>query len=85
MTCARCFSLRHYGVVKNEAAEILMPSFDFKRVIGDRLSRLGPNGAVVLLVIDVIDFDASFPADAVDVLIAPCGACAAQRTSASHF
>ena len=68
VTCARCFSLRHYGVVKNEAAEILMPSFDFKRVIGDRLSRLGPNGAVVLLVIDVIDFDASFPADAVDVL-----------------
>ena len=68
VTCARCFSLRHYGVVKNEAAEILMPSFDFKRVIGDRLSRLGPNGAVVLLVIDVMDFDASFPADAVDVL-----------------
>jgi hypothetical protein len=30
VTCARCFSLRHYGVVKNEAAEILMPSFDFK-------------------------------------------------------
>ena len=61
MTCARCYSLRHYGVVKNEAAEILMPSFDFKRVIGSRLDRLGPSGAVVLLVIDVMDFDASFP------------------------
>ena len=40
VTCARCYSLRHYGVVKNEA-EILMPSFDFKRVIGSRLDRLG--------------------------------------------
>ena len=68
VTCARCYSLRHYGVVKNEAAEILMPSFDFKRVIGSRLDRLGPSGAVVLLVIDVMDFDASFPADAVDAL-----------------
>jgi ribosome biogenesis GTPase A len=68
VTCARCYSLRHYGVVKNEAAEILMPSFDFKRVIGARLDRLGPSGAVVLLVIDVMDFDASFPADAVDAL-----------------
>ena len=68
VTCARCYSLRHYGVVKNEAAEILMPSFDFKRVIGGRLDRLGPSGAAVLLVIDVTDFDASFPADAVDAL-----------------
>lgn len=68
VTCARCFSLRNYGVVKNEAAEILMPSFDFKRVIGSRLDRLGPSGAVVLLVIDVVDFDASFPVDAVDAL-----------------
>ena len=68
VTCARCHSLRHHGVVKNEAAEILMPSFDFKRVIGGRLDRLGPSGAAVLLVIDVTDFDASFPADAVDAL-----------------
>ena len=45
-----------------------MPSFDFKRVIGSRLDRLGPSGAAVLLVIDVMDFDASFPADAVDAL-----------------
>ena len=93
VTCARCFSLRNYGVVKNQAAETLMPSFDFKRVIGGRLDRLGkyfpittlrrlnahtiltlsclslgPGGAVVLLVIDVVDFDASFPTDAVDAL-----------------
>ena len=68
VVCARCFSLRNYGKVKNEAAEILMPSFDFARVIGDRLDRVGPGGAVVLLVVDVVDFDGSFPADAVDVL-----------------
>jgi len=68
VTCARCFSLRTAGRVKNEAAEILMPSFDFARVVGDRLDRVGPNGAVVLLVVDVVDFDGSFPVDAVDVL-----------------
>ena len=68
VVCARCFSLRNYGKVKNEAAEILMPSFDFARVIGDRLDRVGPGGAVVLLVVDIVDFDGSFPVDAVDVL-----------------
>lgn len=68
VTCARCYSLRNYGRVKNEAAEILMPSFDFGRVVGDRLKRLGPGGAVVLLLVDVVDFDGSFPVDAVDIL-----------------
>ena len=68
VTCARCYSLRNYGKVKNQAAEILMPSFDFARVVGDRLSRLGPGSAVVLLLVDVVDFDASFPVDAVDFL-----------------
>ena len=80
VVCARCFSLRNYGKVKNEAAEILMPSFDFARVIGDRLDRVGPRtraagGAVVLLVVDavvdfarVIDGRSRSPADAVDVL-----------------
>ena len=42
VTCARCYSLRNYGRVKNEAAEILMPSFDFGRVVGDRLRTVGP-------------------------------------------
>jgi ribosome biogenesis GTPase A len=68
VVCARCYSLRNYGKVKNDAAEILMPSFDFARVIGDRLDRVGPGGAVVLLVVDIVDFDGSFPVDAVDVL-----------------
>ena len=68
VTCARCYSLRNYGRVKNEAAEILVPSFDFGRVVGDRLRRVGPGGAVVLLLVDVVDFDGSFPVDAVDIL-----------------
>ena len=38
-----------------------MPSFDFGRVVGDRLNRVGPGGAVVLLLVDVVDFDGSFP------------------------
>ena len=66
--CARCYSLRNYGKVKNEAAEILMPPLDFGRVVGDRLSRVGPGGAVVLCLVDLIDFDGSFPVDAVDIL-----------------
>ena len=68
VVCARCYSPRNYGKVKNEAAEILMPSFDFGRVVGDRLSKVGPGGAVVLLLVDLIDFDGSFPVDAVDVI-----------------
>ena len=68
VTCARCYSLRHHGVVKNQAAEILMPSFDFGRVVGNKLKRTGPGGAVILLLVDIVDFDASFPIDAVDFL-----------------
>jgi hypothetical protein len=47
VTCARCYSLRTSGKVKNAAAETLMPSFDFGRVVGTRLARLGRPGAAV--------------------------------------
>jgi len=69
VVCARCFALRTSGRVKNEAAEILLPSFDFSRVIGDRFERLTTKGsAVVLLMVDLLDFDGSFPVDAIDVI-----------------
>ena len=51
------------------AVEILLPSFDFSRVIGDRFERLTTKGsAVVLLMVDLLDFDGSFPVDAIDVI-----------------
>lgn len=69
MVCARCFALRTSGKVKNEAAEVLLPSFDFERVIGDSFERLKkPGSAVVLLMVDLLDFDGSFPVDAIDVI-----------------
>ncbi len=67
--CARCFALRTSGKVKNEAVEVLLPSFDFERVIGDSFAKLrAPGSAVVLLMADLLDFDGSFPVDALDVI-----------------
>ena len=69
VVCARCFALRTSGRVKNAAAEALLPSFDFARVVGDSFERLtGEGRAVVLLTVDLLDFDGSFPVDAIDVI-----------------
>jgi len=69
VVCARCFALRTSGRVKNAAAEVLLPSFDFARVVGDSFERLtGEGRAVVLLMVDLLDFDGSFPVDAIDVI-----------------
>lgn len=61
--CARCHSLRNYGQVKNQLAENLIPDFDFDRLITTRLMK--PTGAadstVVVIVVDCVDFDGSFP------------------------
>ncbi|GAA0153240.1 hypothetical protein LIER_11528 [Lithospermum erythrorhizon] len=61
--CARCHSLRNYGQVKNRAAENLIPDFDFDRLVATRL--LKPTGTadstVVVMVVDCVDFDGSFP------------------------
>uniref|UniRef100_A0A0V0IB87 Putative ovule protein n=1 Tax=Solanum chacoense TaxID=4108 RepID=A0A0V0IB87_SOLCH len=61
--CARCHSLRNYGQVKNELAENLIPDFDFDQLITSRLMR--PTGkadaTVVVMVVDCVDFDGSFP------------------------
>ncbi|KAL8143297.1 hypothetical protein V2J09_016329, partial [Rumex salicifolius] len=61
--CARCHSLRNYGQVKNQAAENLIPDFDFERLISIRLMRPTGNadGTVVVMVVDCVDFDGSFP------------------------
>lgn len=60
--CARCHSLRNYGQVKNQAAENLMPDFDFDRLIATRLIKPATNAnPVVVMVVDCVDFDGSFP------------------------
>ncbi|XP_010525502.1 PREDICTED: GTP-binding protein BRASSINAZOLE INSENSITIVE PALE GREEN 2, chloroplastic [Tarenaya hassleriana] len=61
--CARCHSLRNYGQVKNEKAENLIPDFDFERLISTRLIKPASNASatVIVMVIDCVDFDGSFP------------------------
>lgn len=61
--CARCHSLRNYGQVKNQAAENLIPDFDFDRLISTRLMKPTGNAdaTVVVMVVDCVDFDGSFP------------------------
>ncbi|KFK34954.1 hypothetical protein AALP_AA5G215600 [Arabis alpina] len=62
--CARCHSLRNYGQVKNQDAENLLPDFDFDRMISTRLIKpMSSNSSttVVVMVVDCVDFDGSFP------------------------
>ncbi|XP_077253726.1 GTP-binding protein BRASSINAZOLE INSENSITIVE PALE GREEN 2, chloroplastic-like [Tasmannia lanceolata] len=59
--CARCHSLRNYGQVKNQNVENLIPDFDFDRLIATRLMKLTGNSSVVVMVVDCVDFDGSFP------------------------
>ncbi|ERN03475.1 hypothetical protein AMTRI_Chr02g261370 [Amborella trichopoda] len=69
--CARCHSLRNYGQVKNQKLENLIPDFDFDRLISTRLMKTSNSGAntVVVLVVDCVDFDGSFPRKAAESLL----------------
>lgn len=59
--CARCHSLRNYGQVKNPNAENLIPDFDFDRLISSRLMKPATSAPLVVMVVDCVDFDGSFP------------------------
>ncbi|CAH9106665.1 unnamed protein product [Cuscuta epithymum] len=61
VVCARCHSLRHYGKVKDQSVENLLPDFDFDHTVGRRLMSATGTRAVVLMVVDGSDFDGSFP------------------------
>ncbi|KAE8037001.1 hypothetical protein FH972_009628 [Carpinus fangiana] len=61
VVCTRCHSLRHYGKVKDPTVENLLPDFDFDYTIGRRLASTGGTRSVVLMVVDSVDFDGSFP------------------------
>ncbi|XP_065861738.1 GTP-binding protein BRASSINAZOLE INSENSITIVE PALE GREEN 2, chloroplastic [Euphorbia lathyris] len=61
IVCARCHSLRHYGKVKDPTMENLLPEFDFDHTVGKRMVSATGARSVVLLVVDAVDFDGSFP------------------------
>lgn len=61
VVCARCHSLRHYGRVKDSSVENLLPDFDFDHTIGRKLVSASGSRSVVLMVVDAVDFDGSFP------------------------
>lgn len=61
VVCARCHSLRHYGKVKDPSVENLLPDFDFDHTVGRKLASTSGTRSVVLMVVDAVDFDGSFP------------------------
>ena len=67
--CARCFSLTHYGRVKSEEAEGALPGFDFGRAIGSRIALQKFRRSVVVMVVDLGDFDGSLPRSAIRSLL----------------
>ncbi len=69
--CARCYSLNHYGKVKSAEAEGALPGFDFGRVIGTRINMQKFRRSVVLMVVDLGDFDGSLPRAAIKSLLPP--------------
>ncbi|KAK9058556.1 hypothetical protein SSX86_023398 [Deinandra increscens subsp. villosa] len=61
VVCARCHSLRNYGKVKDQTVENLLPDFDFDHTVGRRLNSASGTRTVVVMVVDAVDFDGSFP------------------------
>ncbi|KAL7616765.1 hypothetical protein Lser_V15G02588 [Lactuca serriola] len=61
VVCARCHSLRNYGKVKDQTVENLLPDFDFDHTVGKRLNSVSGTRTVVVMVVDAVDFDGSFP------------------------
>ncbi|KAI3786860.1 hypothetical protein L1987_40892 [Smallanthus sonchifolius] len=61
VVCAMCHSLRNYGKVKDQTVENLLPGFDFDHTVGRRLNSVTGTHTVVVMVVDAVDFDGSFP------------------------
>lgn len=61
VVCVRCHSLRNYGRVKDQTVENLLPDFDFDYTVGKRLYSVSGTRTVVIMVVDAVDFDGSFP------------------------
>ena len=69
--CARCFSLVNYGKVKNAAAEAALPAFDLAAVVGRKLALAKFRRQIVLVVVDVADFDGSLPRAELQAMLPP--------------
>ncbi|KAI3857576.1 hypothetical protein MKW98_028840 [Papaver atlanticum] len=61
VVCARCHSLRYRRRVNDATVENLLPAFDFDHTIGRKLVSASGAQSIVLLVVDAVDFDGSFP------------------------
>ncbi|XP_026442126.1 GTP-binding protein BRASSINAZOLE INSENSITIVE PALE GREEN 2, chloroplastic-like [Papaver somniferum] len=59
--CARCHSLRYRRRLNDAAVEKLLPDFDFDHTIGRKLVSTSGAQSIVLMVVDAVDFDGSFP------------------------
>ncbi|KAM7260886.1 hypothetical protein ACFE04_026361 [Oxalis oulophora] len=68
VVCSRCHSLRNYGKVKDLKMENLMPDFDFEYTVGKKLASVSRTRSVVLMVVDAVDFDGSFPVKAAKII-----------------
>ncbi|KAM7272595.1 hypothetical protein ACFE04_027258 [Oxalis oulophora] len=68
VVCSRCHSLRNYGKVKDLNLENLMPDFDFEYTVGKKLASVSRTRSVVLMVVDAVDFDGSFPVKAAKII-----------------
>ncbi|KAK9814077.1 hypothetical protein WJX72_000361 [[Myrmecia] bisecta] len=67
--CARCYSLKHYGQIKSQKAETLLPEFDLGKRVGRKIQLQRSRRAVILCVIDIADFDGSLPRSALRSLL----------------
>ncbi|CAD7696687.1 unnamed protein product [Ostreobium quekettii] len=71
--CTRCYSLINYGKVKSEAGEAQLPEFDLGKRVGRKIQLQKGRRAIVLCVVDLVDFDGSLPREAIRSLL-PVGA-----------
>ncbi|KAI3666999.1 hypothetical protein L6452_42040 [Arctium lappa] len=58
---ARRHSLRDYGKVTNQTVEYLLSDFESNHTVVRRLNQVSGTRVVVIVVVDVVDFDGSFP------------------------
>ena len=65
LTCVRCHKLTHEGKVHSLDAELQLPPFDLSAAVGTKIKRRSARRAVLLVVVDVADFDGSLPRCAV--------------------
>ena len=69
LVCERCYSLKHYGKIKSREAEVSLPEFDLAESVGRVIQSRQFRRAVVLIVVDLADFDGSLPRLAIRSLL----------------